>query len=583
MLQELAITDFAIIDNLVVPFDSGFCVLTGETGAGKSIIIDAVDAVLGGRISGEMVRTGARTARMEAIFTVDTPEIAEAVGHALEGFDLLDQDDASLILAREISAAGRSTARVNGRAVPVSVLAAVGELLVDIHGQGEHLSLFKVAGHVDLLDRFAGTLEQRRVVAALVHRLRAIEAEEARLRSSRHDAERRIGTLRFQIEEIEAAHLVEGEEAALEAERVVLANADRLATLGASAQALLSEGERGDDSATDLLTQAVQILGDLARVDVGQASLVETLQGALIAIDEVAHDLAHYRASIEADPGRLASLEERAVLLQALRRKYGAATVADLIAFSRASSAERDELLNAEDRLEELSAETERVRVEIGREAAALSGARAQAAQNLARRMEDQLNDLNMQRARFEVALERRADPGGVPVPGDETRVACDETGVDRVEFLVSPNPGEDLKPLARIASGGEASRLMLALKTILSNADRTPTLIFDEVDTGVGGRSAQVVGEKLRDLARAHQVLCITHLPQVAALGDEHLRVEKQIVDGRTRTVVSSLRGPERVREIAAMLGGMPVSDSTLRAAGDLIARANGQPTLPF
>ena len=583
MLQELAITDFAIIDNLVVPFDSGFCVLTGETGAGKSIIIDAVDAVLGGRISGEMVRTGARTARMEAIFTVDTPDIAEAVRHALEGFDLLDQDDASLILAREINAAGRSTARVNGRAVPVSVLAAVGELLVDIHGQGEHLSLFKVAGHIDLLDRFAGTIEQRRVVAALVHRLHAIEAEEARLRSSRYDAERRIGTLRFQIEEIESAHLVEGEEAALEAERVVLANADRLATLGASAQALLSEGERGDDGATDLLTQAVQILGDLARVDVSQASLVETLQGALIAIDEVAHDLAHYRASIEADPGRLAALEERAVLLQALKRKYGAATVAGLIEFSRTSSVERDELLNAEDRLEELSAETERVRVEIGRQSAALSDARAQAAQNLARRMEEQLNDLNMQRARFEVSLERRADAGGVPVPGDETRVACDETGVDRVEFLVSPNPGEDLKPLARIASGGEASRLMLALKTILSNADRTPTLIFDEVDTGVGGRSAQVVGEKLRALARAHQVLCITHLPQVAALGDEHLRVEKQIVDGRTRTVVTSLRGAERVREIAAMLGVMPVSDSTLRAAGDLLARAKGQPTLPF
>ena len=583
MLQELAITDFAIIDNLVVPFDSGFCVLTGETGAGKSIIIDAVDAVLGGRISGEMVRTGARTARMEAIFTVDTPEIAEAVAHALDGFDLLDQDDASLILAREINAAGRSTARVNGRAVPVSVLAAVGELLVDIHGQGEHLSLFKVAGHIDLLDRFAGTLEQRRVVAALVHRLHAIEAEEARLRSSRRDAERRLDILRFQIEEIESAHLVEGEEAALEAERVVLANADRLATLGASAQALLSEGERGDDSATDLLTQAAQILGDLARVDVSQASLVETLQSALIAIDEVAHDLAHYRASIEADPARLSSLEERAVLLQMLKRKYGAATVADLIEFSRTSYAERDELLGAEDRLEELSAETERVRVEIGRQAATLSDARGQAAQNLARRMEEQLNDLNMQRARFEVALERRADSGGVPVPGHEARVACDDTGVDRVEFLVSPNPGEDLKPLARIASGGEASRLMLALKTILSNADRTPTLIFDEVDTGVGGRSAQVVGEKLRDLSRAHQVLCITHLPQVAALGDEHLRVEKQIVDGRTRTVVTSLRGTERVREIAAMLGGMPVSDSTLRAAGDLLARAKGQPTLPF
>ncbi len=582
MLQELAITDFAIIDNLVVPFQPGFCVLTGETGAGKSIIIDAVDAVLGGRISGETVRSGARAARVEAIFSLDAPEVADAVALALEGYDLLDRDEGMVILAREINAAGRSTARVNGRAVPVGVLAAVGEVLVDIHGQGEHLSLFRVAGHIDLLDRYAGTLEQRRAVAALVHRLRAVEAEAARLRASRQDAARRLDTLRYQLEEIEAAHLSASEETTLEAELVVLANADRLASLGAGAQALLSEGARDGDSAVDLLTRALQMLGDLARVDGSQTPLVEALQGAMIVVDEVAHDLAHYRASIEADPARLAALEERALLLQSLKRKYGA-SVADVIEFGRRAAAEQEELLGAGDRLEELSAEAEQVRMEIGREAAALSAARREAAQTLARRVEEQLNDLNMQRARFDVALERRASADGVPVPGDESRFACDETGLDRVEFLVSPNPGEDLKPLARIASGGEASRLMLALKTILSNADRTPTLIFDEVDTGVGGRSGQVVGEKLRDLARSHQVLCITHLPQVAALGDEHLRVEKKIVDGRTCAVLTALHGNERVREVAAMLGGMPISDSTLRAAGELLARAKGQPTLPF
>ncbi len=583
MLQELAITDFAIIDNLVVAFDSGFCVLTGETGAGKSIIIDAVEAVLGGRTNGEMVRTGARTARVEAIFTLDSPDIVDAVVLALEGFDLFDQADNTLIMSREISVAGRSTARINARAVPISVLAAVGELLVDIHGQGEHLSLFRVAGHVDLLDRFAGTLEQRSIVAALVHRLHAIEADETRLRSSRLDAERRLDALRYQIAEIDAAQLAAGEEAALEAERVILANADRLAGLGASAQALLSESARGDDSAVDLLTRATQMLSELARVDASQLALVEALRNALIAVDEVAHDLARYRASIEADPGRLSILEERAMLLQLLKRKYGGATVADVIEFGRNAAAERAELLNTEDRLEELAAQVEQVRVEIGREAAALSTARQQAAQDLARRVEAQLGDLNMQRARFDVALERRSSAEGVPVPGVDTRFACDDTGLDRVEFRVSPNVGEDLKPLARIASGGETSRLMLALKTILSTADRTPTLIFDEVDTGVGGRGGQVVGEKLRDLAHDHQVLCITHLPQVAALGNAHLRVEKQIVADRTRAVVTTLRGNERVREIAAMLGGTPVTDSTLRAAGDLLARAQGQPTLPF
>jgi len=582
VLQELAINDFAIIDKLVVRFDQGFNVLTGETGAGKSIIIDAVDAVLGGRISGEMVRTGTRAARIEAIFSLDSAELAAAIAAALADFDVVDPDEPTLILAREINAAGRSTARVNGRAVPVAVLAGLGDLLVDIHGQSEHLSLFKVSGHVDMLDRCGNTNERRQAVAALVRRLDALQTEEARLRVSRRDAARRLDLLKFQVEEIEAAKLRPDEEAELEAERVVLANADRLATLGATARTALSEGERADTSARDTLSRALATLTELARIDPSQQALVEGTQAALFSVEEVARDLAHYLAAIDADPKRLAVLEERATLLQSLKRKYGT-TLAEVIAFGQRAAAEQEELLHTEDRLEELGEQAEQLRIELGREAAALSALRRDAAAELSRRMEQQLADLNMQRARFAVALDWHPSEIGVPVPGNEGRFACDETGLDRVEFLIAPNPGEDLKPLARIASGGEASRLMLALKTILSAADPTPTLIFDEVDTGVGGRGAQVVGEKLRDLARTHQVLCITHLPQVAALGDEHLRIEKQIADGRTRTVVTALQGRERAQEIAAMLGGTPVSDSTLRTANELLARAQGQPTLPF
>ncbi|HXT33968.1 MAG TPA: DNA repair protein RecN [Chloroflexota bacterium] len=578
MLLELTITDFAIIDQLSIRLEPGFTVLTGETGAGKSILIDAVSAVLGGRASTDVVRSGCRAARVEAIVGLDDPDLATAVRDALAEYDLAaDEEEGTLILAREISAAGRSTARVNGRAVPVSVLAALGDLLVDIHGQSEHLSLFKVAGHVDLLDRYGGTFDARQGVAGLVRELRALRAEEARLRENRRDAARRLDLLRYQVDEIEAANLLPDEEAELEAERLVLANADRLVGLAAAARSLLSEGEDGLPGAQDLLTRAAQSLAELVRIDPSQTALLEGVQSALYTLEEAGRDLTRYTDEIEANPARLAALEERASLLQALKRKYGA-TIAEVIAFGQAAAAEQADLLGAEDRLEELAVEASRLRTRIGQAGAALSAARRQAAEDLARRVEEQLADLNMARARFSIALDWREDADGVPVPEMPGAYAVDETGLDRVEFLISANPGEALKPLARIASGGEASRLMLALKTILSEADRTPTLIFDEVDTGVGGRSGQVVGEKLRALARTHQVLCITHLPQVAALGHEHLRIEKQMTGERTRTVVTPLSGPERVEEIAAMLGGAPVGETARRAAMELLARGQQQ-----
>jgi DNA repair protein RecN (Recombination protein N) len=573
MLEELNIADFAIIDRLAVRLEPGFNVLTGETGAGKSIIIDAVGAVLGGRTSSEVVRTGSKAARVEAIFSLDDEDVLAAVSRALADYDLLDPDEQTLILAREISATGRSVARINGRAVPVSVLGDLGGLLVDIHGQSEHLSLFKVSGHVDLLDRYGGTMPRRQRVAESVGRLRAVQAEEERLRAARRDAARRLDLLQYQVQEIADANLRPGEEEEIEAERTVLANADRLATLAQGALAYLSEGADGEISALDLLNRAVQALGDLARIDASQSALLENLNSALYGVEEASHDLARYAANIEADPARLAALEERLTLLHNLKRKYGE-TIEEVIAFGERAAAEQEELLHAEDRLEALAAEAEALREVIGREAAALSAARHVAAEDLARRVEGQLADLNMQRARFAIALDWRDDPRGVPVPERGSRYACDETGLDRVEFLISPNPGEALKPLARIASGGEASRLMLALKTILSEVDHTPTLIFDEVDTGVGGRSGAVVGEKLRALGLAHQVICITHLPQVAALGDYHLRIEKQIVDERTRTAVFPLAEQERVDEIASMLGGVPITETARQNARELLAR---------
>ncbi len=575
MLEELTITNFAIIDRLAVRFDPGFNVLTGETGAGKSIIIDAVGAVLGERVSAEMVRSGAQVARIEGIFTLD--EEAGPLYDLLCEHELLDEGDAAVILRREIAANGRSTARVNGRAVPISVLNRIGQLLVDIHGQSEHLSLFRVDEHLDLLDRYAGSGAQRAELAALVGDLRRVRRERDELREAQADAARRLDLLRYQVEEIVNAGLRPEEEDELAAEKRVLANAERLALLAANASDALSGAEDGARGALDALNEAAVALGELTKLDESQQETLEQLNGALYTLEEVAHTLRSYASSIEADPARLAEIEERLDLLQRLKRKYGA-TIAEVIAFGEQAAREQDQLVNSEERLEELAAEIELLKGRIGELASELSLRRRAAAQRLAEGVERQLHDLNMSRARFSVSIEQRPDPDGVPVTLDgaeEQRVAFDERGVDRVEFLISPNPGEDLKPLARIASGGEASRLMLALKTILSTVDRTPTLIFDEVDTGVGGRSGQVVGEKLRLLGETHQVLCITHLPQVAALGTEHLRIVKRIEDGRTRTEVEPLAGRERVEELAAMLGGSPPPPTAVKTAEELLARA--------
>jgi DNA repair protein RecN (Recombination protein N) len=586
MIEELTIRDFAIIDRLTVHFGSGFNVLTGETGAGKSIIVDAVGALLGGRVSADTVRTGATAARVEGIFTVD-PELlaADAFAALLDEYGLRDGEaaDEALILTREINASGRTTARVNGRAVPVSVLAQIGGALVDIHGQSEHLSLLRVAQHVELLDRFSGTLGLRDQVAALVGELRTVLHDAERLEQGRRDAARRLDLLNFQVEEITAAALVEGEEEDLTAERQVLSNAGRLSELAAlAADTLVEAGERGERSVLDGLGAVTRTLGDLVRLDPSQQALLEAINDAYYAVEELGRGLARYAATIEANPERLAEVEDRLDVLHNLERKYGP-TVAAVIAFGVEAAAEREELLHAEDRLAELHDEAAALRERIGALAGELSARRHAGAARLVTGIERELADLNMARARFAVAVTQTPAPDGVPATATDAQGkqhagtwAYDERGIDRVEFLISPNPGEDLKPLARIASGGEMARLMLALKTMLSRVDRTGTLIFDEVDTGVGGRGGQVVGEKLRYLADDHQVLCVTHLPQVAALGNDHFRIVKRVAGERTYTEVQLLDRDERIEELAQMLGGLPVSEAARQAARELLEKGS-------
>jgi DNA repair protein RecN (Recombination protein N) len=609
MLLELTISDFAIIERLQLRLGEEFNVFTGETGAGKSILIDAVSALIGARLGAEAVRSGAERALVEGVFSLEPPAEPRSRGRRLRAVapaapatatataggegdeDVtslpavlaalgIETEEGTLILSREIARTGRTLARINGRAVTVAALQQVGAALIDIHGQSAHLTILRPEQHVYYLDRFANTVPLRERVAAAVAEWRVIQREISGLERNERELERRVELLRFQAEEIGAARLRSGELDELEAERRVLANAEQLRLLAAQVHAALA-GEEGDETpaALDTLAGARRALDDLIRLDPRLADQASALADALFKLEDVVAAVRDYREEVAADPERLAAVEERLDLLARLRRKYGA-TIEDILAYGAEAEAELDQLTHREERIADLQARAEALRGEIGQIAGQLSARRRAAAAELAAAMERQLEDLSMKRARFTVELRHEPDADGVLslAAGEREsappeRVAFGPTGIDRVEFLIAPNPGEPFKPLARIASGGETSRLMLALKSILSAADDVPTLIFDEIDAGISGRVGQVVGEKLWQLGRQHQVICVTHLPQMAALGDAHFRVSKHVGKGRTTTQVELLGVSERVEEIAQMLGGNANTPARVNAA-DLIER---------
>jgi DNA repair protein RecN (Recombination protein N) len=575
LISELTVTNFAIIDKLHLRFAPGFNVLTGETGAGKSIIIDTVSALLGGRVGAEEVRAGADRAQVEGLFLLEPP-MQVALKPLLQENSLEGDDDEALILAREIRATGRTTARVNGRAVTVRLLRQIGEHLVDIHGQSEHLSLLRTREHLGLLDRYAGLEAQRQVVAEKVHELRQVRQELALLLRDERELARRADLLAFQVQEIAAARLQVGEEVELTQERTRLANAERIAALIAEATQALYEGTEEQLSVSDLLGNVYRNLTELTQIDAALASHRQATEALTAQAEELARDLRAYLERIEFNPARLQEVEERLDLIYRLKRKYGD-SIAEVLVFAEGAARELETITHSEERVEELQACEEALLREIGTLAADLSRQRREAADRLATAIEIELDDLQMAHTRFSVAFEQTDTPDGAFV-GDR-RLAFDATGVDRVEFLISPNPGEPLKSLTRIASGGETSRLMLALKTVLSQADETPTLIFDEIDQGIGGRVGGVVGRKLWGLTASnaaassgHQVLCITHLPQLAGFGDTHFRVQKEVSGGRTATNVQPVTGEERVEELTSMLGA--ATESTRQSARDILAQ---------
>jgi DNA repair protein RecN (Recombination protein N) len=566
MLTELRIDNFAIIDHLELSFGSGLIVFTGETGAGKSIIMDALDILLGGRADATAIRSDADLARVEAVFKLSGPERV-AAHEILDREDLLDEQD-FVTLTREVRREGRSLARINGHSISLSLLKELGECLVDIHGQTEHLSLLNVHAHLGLLDRFANVESLLSAYRKAWQKLLSLRSELEQLRTAQRDAEQRTEMLTFQAAEIDEARLKPGEGEDLRQERDRLANAESLSSLAQQALTVLDEGTPESPASTDLVGQAVQLLSKLAQVDGSQKTLAEQSVSLEETLSDLARNLRNYLESIEFNPRRLEEVEERLDLIHRLERKYGG-TIESVIAFASDARKQLETITTAAGRIAELETAESWAMEKLSGLGLGLSLKRKESAGQLSSAIEAELDDLRMAAARFGVDFQSKPTADGIPLP-DGTRVAFDGNGLDRVEFLVAPNPGEGLKPLARIASGGETSRLMLALKNVLARADQVPTLIFDEIDQGIGGRVGGTVGEKLWQLARAHQVFVITHLPQLAVFGDQHFQVLKVLEKNRTLTRVTRLAGESRTLELAQMFG--EVTEGTIRSAHELL-----------
>ncbi len=569
MLTELHIQNFAIIDKLDLRFDSGLIILTGETGAGKSIILDAVVMLIGGKADTTFVRTDSDAAFVEAVFQLKGPE-KEAVIEVLTREDLLD-DPNYVVLMREIRKEGRSVARVNGRTVNVGLLRELGALLIDIHGQAEHLSLLDPRAHLGLLDRYAEVAKPLSDYRQSYQSLLGLRRELSELRKAQSDAERRTEMLTYQVEEIELAHLKTGEDEELRKERDRLANAESLAQNAQEALAVLDEGSPETPAATDLIGQAAQALAALAKIDPEQSELANQAELMLDTISDVVHGLQNYLEEIEFNPKRLDEVEERLDLIHSLTRKYGG-NIPAVLSYGADARKQLETLTGAVERINELEMQEAKLLEKLAKHGDSLSEKRKSAAITMGKGIETELADLRMEAARFGVDFQTKPDVNGIPMP-DGTRIAFDQNGFDRVEFLIAPNPGEGLKPLAKIASGGETSRLMLGLKNVLARADQVPSLIFDEIDQGIGGRVGMVVGQKLWNLSRSHQVFCVTHLPQLAVFGDQHYQVQKLVDKGRTLTRVENLEGEPRLLELSQMLG--EVGEGTLRSAHELLQTA--------
>lgn len=573
MLSHLIIRNFAIIDHLEIPFYRGSTVLTGETGAGKSIIIDALNLLLGGRASTDVIRSDEDEAVVEAIFSPNAARL-EAINQELQAQGISAGKD--LVVRRILSRSGRNKVFINGSLSTVGTLQALTRGLVDISGQHEHYSLFDVNRHVAMVDSFAEIGPLRDDTAAAYAEVARIQRKLAAIRQNVQDRLNRIDFLRFQLSEANTADLQPGEDVALQAEMKTLKYAEKITDAIGEAAYLSHEGP---ESAAIQLAQAIERLEYAAQFAPPLGELAERLEEARITITEVALELAEHQRDVDADPARYDKVVARLELIKRLGRKFGVVGVDMIRERVAALRAELHELENAEEIGGQLEADLKKARRDAFQFAHKLSEKRRKAAQKLEKRLEDELAELNMKNTRFLVSFTPAALPDAdfETFDADPDAPALSAGGFDQIEFLLAPNAGEQPRPMAKIASGGELSRIMLGFKTVLIERDAIETYVFDEVDTGIGGQTADVVGAKISAAAAAHQVLCITHLPQIASRSDHHYLVEKIQKDGRTHSRIRPLSEEERVEELARMLGGSRVSAKTLDAARDLLT-----PSLP-
>ncbi|BBI33092.1 DNA repair protein RecN [Cohnella abietis] len=558
MLRELTIHNLAVIENVSVAFHPGFHVLTGETGAGKSIVIDALTLTAGGRGSAEMIRHGCDRADIEAVFDLSRQH---PVWETLQRLGIEADSEETLLIRRELLSHGKSTARINGQAVTLTMLKEVGEHLVNIHGQHEHQSLLKTERHLEWLDLFAGEdiNEHKSAYKKLYQQYQAVSRERRELEEKSRQGVQMLDLYRFQLEEIAAARLKPGEDESLGDERRKLAHAEKLTDSVTEAYDLLY-GTKG----LAALSRALTRLQDIVKVDPTVLQpLVEQLQSAYYGVEDSAFQLRDYKEGIEFNPQRLVQIEQRLDILHGLKRKYGE-TIEDIIKYHAKIKSETDQLENSDELLRNLTIKEEALQGELQIKAEKLSSIRRSSSRVLARQIEQELAHLQMDRSIFEVKL---------------APAVFSISGADTAEFLLSTNPGEPPKPLAKIASGGEMSRVMLALKAIFAQIDEIPVLVFDEVDTGVSGRAAQAIAEKLSLLSRHCQVFAITHLPQVACMADSQYEIRKQVnAEDRTQTSVTELTQTERVEELARMLGGVEVTEKTRHHAQEMLSLAQRQ-----
>jgi DNA repair protein RecN (Recombination protein N) len=567
MLAQLTITDFAIIESLSVTFSEGLTILSGETGAGKSIMINAVNLILGGRASPDLIRTGAERAVVEALFQLpaESPlaESLDKMGIPFQG---------EVLIKRTISREGRSRVWVNGSLATLHMISSLAPHLISISGQNEHQLLLRPDNHLYILDDFGGLTQDRLRFNELYRDYYGLKDKEERLRSQLHEEEQRQELTQFQVKEIEEARLVPGEDGELESERSRLMHAERLMDIVFRSYQALYEKEESVVSTVSLLAKNME---KGVTIDHDLDKFKRQLESSQLQLEDLAFALRDYYSHIKLDPERLEEVEERLQLIRRLKKKYGS-SVEEILSFQEELTQREYQLTQNKEELKALKAQAEEKKQGLFNMAIELSLNRHEIAAEFEKKVEEELRLLAMAGIRFKINLSPNASRSD-HISEEMLDSALTADGIDTVEFMISPNVGEELRPLVRIASGGELSRIMLALKTILARNGLVETLVFDEIDAGIGGATAAVVGEKLRTLAKYHQILGITHLPQIASCGESHFLVEKRVSRGRTRTLITPLDRESRINEIARLLGGKKISEKTLAHAREMVSLTGG------